>query len=926
MRRTRPLLALLVPVAFVASLLTPSAALAAPAEPVEPAESAAPASPEPAGTPGAWEVFPAPGGYGVRWTSPAALPVTSDRPRVLWRGRPLETTRDGRRLDAFAPGVRRPQAFELDAVLSGRALDEGGRPVAGGPLGTRGAAAGSASGTAASGSAVAAPTSVYPVDPAKPGTYATAASDYDAETLKYPGFPQSLNVRGHVVQPRAGQVSGRRPVVLFLHGRHDYCYPVKGAAESAPAGAWRCPAGTKRVPSELGYQYLQQLLASQGYVTVSIDAAAINAMDDASPDGGAEARGLLVKRHLDLWKTWADQGRYPADLGNVVLVGHSRGGEGVNRAAQLVREDAPYRIAGVVYLAPTNFAGQTIPYVPAVTVLPSCDGDVSDLQGQSYVDLDRDIAPDDTSLKASTLVIGANHNYFNTEWTPGLSKAPSFDDAGAMPGCKPGAGVRLSAGQQQASGKAYVAGAVWWMTGQGDARARLLFDGTPGRVASVGARPVFSHAIMGGRDLRRVGVDAKPTAAVGAKASLCRAVMDYGPGSCAADGAFSPHWKTDWASGEPFQQELFVRWTAAGQRAGVAFAKPLSLRDRASLDLRLIANPADGGPAISLRVTDAHGAVATVDPAGGRSLPLFGAKADAQPGARVAQTVRVPTASLAGIDAGAIASVEIVGRSASGSVWLLDVASVPTATPAAPSVRMPTIALGDARVVEGNGPGQGRVDLPFTVSGTLGREATFVVRPACDGVGTCPSVFSVTVPAGAKNGVVRLPYERNTTWDGAQRLITASARPVRGVMPTRDTGVARIIEDDPRPVFTVKPLAARIKEGARASWRVSLSAPAGVPLYVRAVFVKPAKGRAVQVRDLDRTWVRQYYGRRPAAAPFAGEWTALYGTIEPGKREVTFSVPTVKDRVKDAGEQIVLTVDYEPGFPRDTCRYPVVVG
>ena len=26
--------------------------------------------------------------------------------------------------------------------------------------------------------------------------------------------------------------------------------------------------------------------------------------------------------------------------------------------------------------------------------------------------------------------MGANHNFFNTEWTPGLSQAPSFDDWG----------------------------------------------------------------------------------------------------------------------------------------------------------------------------------------------------------------------------------------------------------------------------------------------------------------------------------------------------------------------------------------------------------------------------------------------------------------------------------------------------------------
>ena len=93
------------------------------------------------------------------------------------------------------------------------------------------------------------------------------------------------------------------------------------------------PAGEKPVPSYLGYDYVQRRLASQGYVTVSISADAINALDFRDADGGAAARAALVRDHLRAWVGFADSATHPADLSNVVLVGHSRGGEGVNRAS-----------------------------------------------------------------------------------------------------------------------------------------------------------------------------------------------------------------------------------------------------------------------------------------------------------------------------------------------------------------------------------------------------------------------------------------------------------------------------------------------------------------------------------------------------------------------------------------------------------------
>src|SRR5690606_11404027 len=126
---------------------------------------------------------------------------------------------------------------------------------------------------------------------------------------------------------------------------------------------------------------------------------------------------LLADRASESGNRWS--GRLDPD--RVVLVGHSRGGEGVNQAVGDTGGSAPYSVVGQFLIAPTDFAAQTAGYMPTAVALPYCDGDVSDLQGQKYVDASVGLSDGDNSLRSSVLVRGANHNYFNTEWTPGIS-------------------------------------------------------------------------------------------------------------------------------------------------------------------------------------------------------------------------------------------------------------------------------------------------------------------------------------------------------------------------------------------------------------------------------------------------------------------------------------------------------------------------
>ena len=344
--------------------------------------------------------------YRVSWRSPRRLPVTSDRPSIVSAaastsslapsGGVTTVSADGRTVSVEVRAAQRPDVSELDVVLSGDRLDEVGDDVQSGATGAP------SPGFAAPGG----PT--LPVDPATPGNLAVTTSDYELTPVKLPGMPRPIEMVGHVVEP-TDAATGPRPLVLFMHGRHTYCY--RPGKPKDDGGEWPCAAPNKEVPSHLGYDYMQKSLASQGYATVSVRVNGINAQDFALEDGGADARAEIVKRHLDHWTTIAASHR--VDLSRVVLVGHSRGGEGVDRAALEIPLSAPYRIAGQLLLAPTDFGTQTAAYVPTVTMLPYCDGDVFDLQGQRFTDTARDLTTDDTSLKSSVLVMGANHNYFN---------------------------------------------------------------------------------------------------------------------------------------------------------------------------------------------------------------------------------------------------------------------------------------------------------------------------------------------------------------------------------------------------------------------------------------------------------------------------------------------------------------------------------
>jgi hypothetical protein len=103
------------------------------------------------------------------------------------------------------------------------------------------------------------------------------------------------------------------------------------------------------------------------------------------------------------------------DLARTGLVGHSRGGEAVSHApTRLAATPIPgVTLASVFAIAPTDYH-EPSPAAAALAMLaPGCDGDVP--TSHPIAIYDRSLQPAGRP-RSQVFFIGANHNYFNTEW------------------------------------------------------------------------------------------------------------------------------------------------------------------------------------------------------------------------------------------------------------------------------------------------------------------------------------------------------------------------------------------------------------------------------------------------------------------------------------------------------------------------------
>jgi hypothetical protein len=851
-------------------------------------------SPQAHGQLGRWTVSPVgSGAYRLTWHSPTRLPITDAPVQVSHGGAVVAATvgRHSRTASVVVSSATPPDTSTYDVVRGTQVLDRRGTESKVGPdiapyvrPSTRSLAPATDSGA--------------------PGTHAIRTSDYALDPVKLPGIPQLSEMVGHVVAP--ADATDASPLVLFLHGRHDICYrPPKGGGPGIafPTGdhVWSCPAGELPIPSYLGYDYVQRTLASQGYVTVSISADAINALDFRDADGGAQARAALIQDHLRAWVGFVADGTHPADLSDVVLVGHSRGGEGVNRASLDLPTDEGYAVTGQVLIGPTDFAFQAAPATPTVTILPYCDGDVSDLQGQNFTDDGRDITADpaaDLAFHSSILVMGANHNFFNSEWTPGIAAAPSFDDWFSPPHstCGTQSANRLSAGQQRKVGRAYIAGAVH-LFADGDTSALPLFDGSAVSVPSAGNADVRSHALGGGMVTFRPAVDGTVGAGATADVRLCTGISDSDdPTACQqhASSGRAPHWPSAFFTGVPVRQFLQVGWNAVGQQGGLDLSAPADLSGDSRLDLRTIVDPRVGPVQVGVSITDAGGNTAVLTPVGGGNLdPLPSGSFSLSK--RWGQDLRVSLADATGVDLTQVAEIGLVSRNASGRVFLVDLSATPVGGPSAdPTPAVPVFSIGTVQQQEGNGTAKVTVDVPWTVTGDLQQPAVVhIVHSTPFSFGGSVATDTLTIPAHTTSGVLPITYKPNDLDDIGKRLLGRTAYAVSGIETDQYIGGASIIDDDPTPGLTVQTKAHRITAGQRATWKVVLDKPVHYFAFALLRPVKAVDGPQLRIGDLTKKFRKRFVGTGfDNDLPLYKSGIRFFVEIRQGRRSGSFSLPT----------------------------------
>ncbi len=248
---------------------------------------------------------------------------------------------------------------------------------------------------------------------------------------------------------RPAVLKGNHPLLIFLAGNHGTCGirtrpRVDDNCQYTTQGT--CPAGYTVAPSHLGYAYMARVLASEGYIVVSIDPnRGINCGDGILGDGGlVKARGRLILTHLQYLSEWNRGLRvqpptlpvslmHAFDFSHVGLMGHSRGGEGARAAYTFYTPQSAWgalipamRIRAIFEIGAVDGQSDTV-FNASGTVwnqlLPMCDGDVFDLRGVRPFDRMTFHHQESPMRQKSTfLAWGTNHNYFNTEWQEGDSE------------------------------------------------------------------------------------------------------------------------------------------------------------------------------------------------------------------------------------------------------------------------------------------------------------------------------------------------------------------------------------------------------------------------------------------------------------------------------------------------------------------------
>ena len=762
---------------FAAALcLTPVMALAT-AVPATAASSSSPATASGSN----WTVIAVPGGYQVTLELDEKLPIVDDAPTILADGIDLGLaleSSDGLSLSVITAD---PSVLTATEVVKGwssgtdKAAESTTVPV------TTSTAAGRTIqkrlDALATSETTSAARAAEDLDPSAPGAYTVTEAEYDFGDQAIP-LAAIGGIRGEMTGKfYLTDAPGARPVVVLMHGRHTSC---NGTGPNPLR--WPCGALQHNVRSYLGYEGTARALASNGYNVVSIAVNAINSNDaQLTLDNGAEARGQVVLDTLTMLKkisagdavsyndvvtatgvtttrtlddalalatTRVDQPSVPAavtaaslvgrfDTTHVGIMGHSRGGEGVASAATLNQAlPTPFGIEAVLPLAPVDFGRMTISDAPTAVFLPYCDGDVSNQQGQHMID-DSRAAFDDNVLRSAVWVMGANHNFFNSVWTPGKYPYSTGDDwstSDTTSTCATNSPTRLTADQQYQVGVSYMTG-FFRLTMGGETQFQSLFDGS---VKPATASTTFADVrVMASQPHDK-------TALITDFASQSSLTRSYGTGTavvcanltgrtlpqtlpyCATTKASSqvPHWTpASFAPNVPATPVTKFTWTTATGELRVSV--PTGKRNvSAYSQLTFKSAPEESIPSgtdYTISVVDGSGQIYSVLASAINPLAV-----NRMPGGTnttlnkvVLQQLTIPTSSMTGINLNDVREVRFraatgADATVTGGIYLSDLAFDKPSVGTAVKTTRTAVNVGSTTTEEGNGPGT--ADVPVMLN------------------------------------------------------------------------------------------------------------------------------------------------------------------------------------------------------------------
>jgi dienelactone hydrolase len=512
------------------------------------------------------------------------------------------------------------------------------------------------------------------------------------EDSRFRNMPVRLN--GLIAAPTEGH--GPFPVIVILHGTHPGC------PEIDHVDRWPCDPADEQ-PNYRGFAHLAERLAANGYVALAININAENTFGFGEPTPGERLEQIIAK-HLQALATASAGGenkfgvdlKGKADLQRLAFAGHSRGGEmayALAHDSQMVADAIAGGygpVAGILMIAPSPvFADPAAgSLVPLGIILPMCDADVINQEGQHFFEGAR-LAPGQQAWVTSAFVERANHNFFNT--TLG-------DDPFGRQG-RPDCDALLEPKAQQALLGDYAVDFLATLFGNGpaaeDAKARLGMDpgmpapselyGLPARVAVLpGAAertPIFTPATAGELTTNRLGgaVLAEGSTAFFCEAGYYTPTMRPGSEPCRRSNVVIP--------GNPAL--AVVSWEKPG--AALRFEIPEGERDlsqaaaislRAAVDPLSELNPKGQPQAFSIRVTDGAGKTATASTRPDEPALRFPAGEVAEDktfgnvftGRLPLTTMRILLSALEGVDKTDIREIALLfDRTQTGSLFLGDV-------------------------------------------------------------------------------------------------------------------------------------------------------------------------------------------------------------------------------------------------------------